>query len=207
MKISFSQAALHRKKCYSNSFCVALKMKTKKLQQTNNQTKKNCTSFKFLNESYLKRILLLQIPNFVRQHSCSEIYTRTIFVDLRQAVAVLTSELDRTVTVLEYSCLFEKKVHFPFFQNQYFTLEVLYNVQCTISPFLYASFYAFSHPLKTFNPFKTSFNDWITSLKERPNQLRAKTTRHKLHPCEKLLPIYIDCLHLIFYGLSDFNFF
>lgn len=41
-------------------------MKTKKLQQTNKQTKKICTSFKFLNESYLKRILLLQIPNFVR---------------------------------------------------------------------------------------------------------------------------------------------
>ena len=123
-------------------------------------------------------------------------------------MAVLTSELDRTVTVLEYSFACSKKRAFSFFSKSVFYLGS--TVQCTmynITVFLYASFYAFSHPLKTFNPFKTSFNDWIASLKERPNQLRAKITRHKLHPCEKLLPIYSDCLHLIFYGLNDFNFF
>lgn len=120
-------------------------------------------------------------------------------------MAVLTSELDRTVTVLEYSFACSKKSAFSFFSKSVFYLGS--TVQCTISPFFYASFCALSHPLKTVNPFKTSFNDWITSLKERTNQLRAKSTRHKLHPCEKLLPIYIDCLHLIFYGLNDFKFF
>ena len=95
-------------------------------------------------------------------------YTREpFFVDLRQAVAVLTSELDRTVTVLEYSFACSKESAFSFFSKSVFYLGS--TVQCTISPFFYASFCALSHPLKTFNPFKTSFNDWITSLKDRIN--------------------------------------
>lgn len=61
-------------------------------------------------------------------------------------MAVLTSELDRTVTVLEYSFACSKKSAFSFSSKSVFYLGS--TVQCTISPFFYASFYDFSHPLK-----------------------------------------------------------
>lgn len=56
-------------------------------------------------------------------------YTREqVFVDLRQAVAVLTSELDRTVSVLVYSFACSKKSVFSFFTKSIFYLGS--TVQC-----------------------------------------------------------------------------